>query len=60
MFGKTYKDTQWERDDSPYDLSVRPQKRKTKRRSKKEVLDSLEEHADGYIPDETDWLDRGE
>ena len=60
MFSKTYRnDDDWTADPA----EVKHHRGKKKRRippSHKELLDALEEHGDGYIPDETDWLDRGE
>jgi len=49
MFSKTYRS---EDDFSPYDLNDRPiKKRKMKYRkpSKKELIDALEAHNDGYL-----------
>ena len=57
MLSKTYQPEDNWSDDSP---SVKKERVKRRKPSKKELLDALEEHADGYIPDETDWLDRSE
>ena len=61
MFGKTYRDD-WDNETDQTTATMPRAPRNPKRRtpSKKELLDALEEHNDGYIADETDWLDRGE
>jgi len=49
MFSKTYRS---EDDSSPYDLNDRPIKRrkmKYRKPSKKELIDALEIHNDGYL-----------
>ena len=50
MLSKTYKDDDWASDTDPYDLKPKLTK-KRRRPSRKEVLDALEEHNDGYPQD---------
>ena len=61
MLSKTYRE--WEREDDGKWIDPAPTKKrkaKKQRPSKKELLDSLEEHNDGYIPTEVDDLARDE
>ena len=59
MFGKTYTtDEEWY-EDIPHILNP-TKKVKRRKPSKKELLDSLEEHNDGYTDDPDYEMDRGE
>ena len=57
MLSKTYHPEDDWSDDSP---SVKKERVKRRKPSKKELLDALEEHNDGYINDQADEVDRGE
>ena len=59
MLSKTYKDDDWASDSDAYELKPKLTK-KRRRPSRKEVLDALEEHNDGYPPDQDYEMDRGE
>ena len=59
MLSKTYRGDDWAAETDPYELKKQP-KRRRRQPSQKELLDSLEEHNDGYIPTEVDDLARDE